>query len=239
MPDYSKPDTAFRLFQEHLAQDRAFTLDEFLQATGYSRSSFRTYRSKKWADFLAKTGPGEYRVLPEFGRFTLPTFRAHFSQKTPVYAQYDKTNYGAVVEYELLMPFTHEAELREALDDLFYADTVRNRVEELGVDAVASWVRRDDGEQDAHFLDRVAQFVGEMFGGYSVGTVQGRFRAGPLTDLATAADMARRREKYIVNEFVASVRLMFPDPSLKRCRSRSARSGVGSRRRGLDSRTFS
>jgi len=67
-----------------------------------------------------------------------------------------------------------------------------------------------DGEAEGDYLDRIADFAGEKFGGYSISHVSGRFRAADLMTKEEAAKHEKTGDHYIVDETTAVVRFVLP-----------------------------
>lgn len=112
--------------------------------------------------------------------------------------------------YEFLLPLTREDQLRRALDDLFYTDTILRRLEEIGVDKIGQVIERTNNENDSGFLERVLQFIAGKIGGYSISHVSGRFRAGSVKTRKEAGDYLAGGEQYLIEETTALVRFILP-----------------------------
>ncbi len=100
--------------------------------------------------------------------------------------------------------------LCQALDELFYKDTVGNRLTSIGLDKVAKIFPKGSMESDAAFVGRVCEFVGKKFVGYSVGHVNGRFRANELLTRDEAHEQEKSGKSYIIDETTAVVRFIVP-----------------------------
>ena len=118
------------------------------------------------------------------------------------------TRHDGLVIYEFLLPLTRERELRSALDELFYKDTIIHRLGEIGLDTVERWVPRDAGESHDDYTKRVAEYAGGLFGGYSISHVDGRFLADRLRTRSDAADRLREGGDYLIDETTAVVRFV-------------------------------
>jgi len=213
MASLDGPRKAFRFFGEMYSAGRTFTIDDLKAATGWTGKTPKTYMQKKWSDFLAEEVGGRYRVKLEFQRLSESQFLQHFSQKTPMFTRYTRTRYESVVAYEFLLPLAREPELRATLDELFFLDSIINRLKELGIDEVSRWFPRTEGESDSKLLERAARQVGAMFGGFSVAHVNGRFRIKDLATRAQVADLMKRYDRYLIDETTAVVRFLIRVPS--------------------------
>jgi len=204
---------AFAFFGAHYANGTTFTQDDLKAVTGWTGQTPRTYITKKWKDFLARQSDGSYRVKLEFLRLSEGQFLQHFSQSTPLFTRYDRVRYESVIQYEFLLPLAREPELRATLDELFYLDSIVNRLRELGASQVERWFPRGSGEVDDTYLARAASHVGDLFGGFSVSHVDGRFRIADLNTRAGAADLMKRYGRYLIDETTAVVRFLIRMPS--------------------------
>lgn len=78
-----KAGLAFSFFTRMKREGKIFDLCDIEQATGWNRSSVRTYFSKKWGTILTKNVDGIF-VNSKFDNFTLKSFRQHHSQTESV-----------------------------------------------------------------------------------------------------------------------------------------------------------
>ncbi len=117
-----------------------------------------------------------------------------------------------VVTYEFILPLTREAQLRDALDQLFFIDTVTERVREIGLARFEAWLPRD-GDSDADYLQAIIERVSQSFGGYSISHVNGRYRRGPLVARRDAIERQLGGNRYLVDETTAIVRFLVPVPA--------------------------
>lgn len=123
---------------------------------------------------------------------------------------YDRITYRAVVVFELLLPLTREAQLMQALDNLFYADTVRRRIQEIGIDAFDGSVARRENESEHGYRDRLIEIVSSKFGGYSITHVNGRYRTRGMISRTEAGRLYADGIKYLNDETTAVVRFFIP-----------------------------
>ena len=142
--------------------------------------SFATYKTKHLKEYLQSVGGGKYTITPHFLRLTDEDFQEIVSQSRKTVARFVRTVFDAVLKYEFLLPLTNERKLRVALDDLFYRDFLLQRAKEIGETTLATIFPRNEGEPSEAYFDRVVIKVSSLLGGYSIGHVNGRFRAGDL-----------------------------------------------------------
>lgn len=210
MTSLDGPRKAYEFLRQHSISEQPFSVADLAAATGWAETTVNTYKSKQYRDFLDVSSPDEIRVRPEFERLTLQRFLELATQRRQVFADYERVKYDGVVTYEFLLPLTREDQLRAALDDLFFTDTIKHRLREIGRETVETWITANAGESDEDYLSRVSELVGEKFGGYSISHVNGRFRAGNLKDRAAAGKMLELNERYLVDETTAVVRFIIP-----------------------------
>jgi hypothetical protein len=179
-------------------------------ATGWSKSTVKTYMSKHWKDVVERRVRGRFVVRPDFQRISLGRFLQLSTQVRNIFGKYERVLYGEVVTYEFLLPLKCEDSLRRALDDLFYRSTIRRRIYEIGIGRVQRWVQRLENESEEAYVDRVCDTIAGKFTGYSITHVAGRFRGQPLTDRAGAARMLEANQNYLIDETTAVVRFIIP-----------------------------
>lgn len=208
---------AFEFLREHFRQDEPFTKDELEKHAGWSEKSLSTYWSKQFEPFIQpvhprEKGPGQlYRVTDVFLIVgTWPKFRRHVSQKRRLTYEYKHTLYQTVLMFEFFLPLTNETVLRNALDALFYRDTIQKKLLAIGLMPLKDQIEPRDGESDKTYLDRVIAWVGEQFGGYSISHVNGRFRSEKMQTMQDAAGIQERGGRYLIDETTAVTRFIFP-----------------------------
>jgi hypothetical protein len=100
--------------------------------------------------------------------------------------------------------------LRKALDELFYRDTLKRRILEVGVATMAETIPREIGDNDDEYVDRVIAFIGDRIGGFSISHVSGRFRTGAILSREKSAEQIARDIPYLIDETTAVVRFIIP-----------------------------
>jgi hypothetical protein len=214
MPTLDTARAAYRFFRARYQSGMTFTVAELEAETGWSGQTAPTYIRKKWSDFLDYNRNADvYRVKTEFRRLSEQEFLDHFSQKTPIFGKYKRTSFSSMLTYEFLLPLAREPELRTILDELFYADSIENRVREVGLDEVRTWIQQDDDEDESEYVQKVVHHLADLFSGYSVHHVSGRFRPKELRTHAEAATLLEDYERYLIDETTAAVRFIIPIPS--------------------------
>jgi hypothetical protein len=108
------------------------------------------------------------------------------------------------------MPLTNETHLRTALDALFYKDTILTRLKALNRDKLTAQFAINQGETEDDYFRRLCDWLATRFQGYSVSTVNGRFRAQDLMSIPDAATIEENGDRYLIDETTAIVRFIFP-----------------------------
>ena len=204
-----------------------------MAAANWTKSTVQTYISKQLRELIERQPDGKLLVRPEFKRVGEEKFLKRATQKRQLFATYDRMKYREVVRYEFLLPLTREDQLRGALDDLFDDDTIRQRLSEIGLAQLDKWIKRNDEESEDRYFDRICDLISEMFGGYSISHVTGRYRSASLKRREEAARMLAADERYIIDETTAAVRFMIPIKSTKTEERRSV-DAIGFDESGLD-----
>jgi hypothetical protein len=125
-------------------------------------------------------------------------------------SRYERISYEAVAVFELLLPLTREAQLKQTLDNLFYADTVRRRIREIDVDELEKSVPKKSGESEQSYTERLIESVSKKFGGYSITHVNGRYRTREMISRAEAGELYAGGITYLDDETTAMVRFFIP-----------------------------
>ena len=207
---------AYDFFLAKLEADEAFTVQDLVDATGWAKPSVTTYLGKQYHEFIERRPGATLQVRPQFQRISWDQFRGLSTQKRQVFQEYRRRSYDAVVQYEFLLPLTREDQLRKSLDSLFFVDAIRQRLDEIDIDELRSWLGQEPDEGQDEYLQRLTDEVGKTFFGYSVSHVNGRFRDGALLTREGAAHLVARGDAYIVDETTASVRFIVPISSTER-----------------------
>jgi hypothetical protein len=201
---------ALAFFQNHFARNEAFSPDDLTRAVGWSDASTEACLGKHACVFTKQLTDGRFRVTQAFRRYrSWRSFHRLVSQtrRRPHYAY---RPHKVVRTYEFLLPLANEELLREALDALFYEDTIRARLQEIPPRELAANFPKHENEADEAYASRLVAWISARFGGYSVYHVQGRFRATDLRSRADAFDLETKGERYLVDETTAVARFIFP-----------------------------
>ena len=207
---------ALRFLRLRAQDEGSFSAADIEKVAGWASGSFATYKTKHLKEYIESVGKGKYTIKPHFRRLTDEDFQNIVSQTRKTVARFVRTVFDAVLKYEFLLPLTNERKLRSALDDLFYRDHLLQRAKEIGEATLATILTRSPGEASDAYVDRVVLKVSSLLGGYSIGHVNGRFRAGDLKTLEDAAHTLAARGRYLVDETTAVLRFLLPLAGSKR-----------------------
>lgn len=208
------PETQKRVhdfLRKKFSTGETFTKEELGEAGNWAETSRDTYLSKHLKGIVIPVGDDLLTVGPAFVRFAKWTqFRDRVTQVKPPVSLIDKvTTFSAVIVYDFFMPLTNEGHLRRGLDALFYKDSVKGRLRPIGLGEVRKQVPGVAGEDDEAYLERVCQWVGEKFSGYSILHVSGRFKVPPLRSMEQALELEKAGERYLIDETTAVARFIF------------------------------
>ena len=208
-PKHSRQQQAYR-YLKGLAGHAVFSTAELAAATGWKPATARTHIGKHYLGWVATVAPDRYRVLPAFKRVSEEQFIGRSTQARRPFATELPAVYRALCVFDLMVPVRREAELRAALDELFFEDTVVQRLDELGAQRLGKLVPRTAGEaEDAH-RQRCLSLIADYFTGYTLTLATGRTRAAPLLTRANAIELHRSGLPYLVDETTAIVRFLVP-----------------------------
>jgi hypothetical protein len=161
------------------------------------------------SDLVYKDGK-MYFAKPEVLRVRLDDFTELLRQKKHLFTDYVLEVSSSVLIYEFFMPLSREDRLREALDNLFYRDTIEQRIEEIGIAQIRDGLKLSSDYSKEQILQIVFDFMESTIGGYSIYMVNGRYRADALASRKEVATRSLAYGPYIVDETTAIVRFILP-----------------------------
>lgn len=200
---------AFDFLTEHARNGMPFSLGELSNATGWTAKNTKTNLGKRLKDVVQKKEEKFY-AKPEILRVRLEDFKDLFRQKQRLFTDYFLKVTPSVLVYEFFMPLSREDRLREALDNLFYLDTVEQRIREIGITQIRQGLKLPGSCSDEEIRRLVIDFVENTIGGYSLYLVNGRFRASSLATREKVVARPFAYGPYIVDETTAVVRFILP-----------------------------
>ena len=214
----------YEAMREHATSQEIMSNALISKLTGWGENTFRnTNYGKYYRDFMEKLPKG-YRVYAHFLQVTRDDFFTHVTQSNPYFGKYKRSRFDRVSIYEFLLPLTREDKLRIALDNLFFKDAIVQLAHDVNIEALKKVVETYDEYQNRtfefksieDFRERLATFVGDLFGGYSIHHVNGRYKTDSLITSAQVSEwQLRHGRKYIHDETTACVRFIIPLPSSK------------------------
>jgi len=209
MKNEDKVQRAFDFLLEHAKSGESFKLDELVKISKWAKGTAVIYLTKKFSDLVEKKN-GVYQVTPEMLRVRYEDFKDLYRQKQRLFTDYVLKIPQKVLVYEFFMPLSREDRLREALDNLFYKDTIEQRIKELGIAKIRDSLNLPDTSSDEEVVEFVVRFMDNTIGGYSLLLVSGRFRAGELTTRREVVARPFSQGPYLVDETTAVVRFILP-----------------------------
>ena len=123
------------------------------------------------------------------------------------------------------MPLTNETALRTTLNALFFRDNIVPKLRAIPELEIVAHLPMNDGETVEQYLDRVATWIGDHFGAYSIYHVNGRFKAGSLLTREQAAAREIRGKRKRTSDL-----WLFANGFWKMATRKSSRSSMSSRR---------
>jgi hypothetical protein len=209
MKNEDKVQRAFDFLLDHAKSGKSFKLDELVKVSKWAKGTASIYLSKKFTDLVEKKN-GVYHVAPEMLRVRYEDFKDLYRQKQRLFTDYVLKVSQKVLVYEFFMPLSREDRLREALDNLYYKDTIEQRVKEIGVSNIREALNLPESNSDDEVMRFVVHFMDNTIGGYSLHLVSGRFRADALTTRPEMIVRPFSQGPYLVDETTAVVRFILP-----------------------------
>lgn len=211
MADDTTQRAAFKFLRERLQSQEPFTLQQFMDVTGWDKpGTLNTYLRKQYKGLIEKVGTDTYRVTDAFWKFvTWRKFKGHVTQVRKVVENYDPKT-SKILIYDFLMPLTNEEHLRMTLDSLFYKDRVLARIKTIGVADLSAKFAKANGLSDDQYFESILAFIKDHFIGYSITHVAGRFRSDTLLTQDQASALQKKGQRYLIDETTAVTRFIFP-----------------------------
>ena len=208
MKKHERQERAFA-FLKTKAYNTPFSLAEVDTAAGWKSGTALKNVTKYWEGWVRHDGQ-DVEVMPEFRRVTLDQFIGQSSQKRRTYANFEARTFDSVSIFEFLLPLSREAQLRAALDDLFFVDSLRQRLTEIGSVRLNELLPTLEGEKAEDHEQRLLDTIEDWFAGYSIRHVAGRFRVGTLRTRTEAVAEHGKGLPYLIDETTAVVTFIVP-----------------------------
>lgn len=205
-----KQEKAYIFLKEKFENQVRFTKVQFNTFVGWGRN-IDTYWSKKIKTLLIEE-KGFFRVSEVFRRvLTKEKFEKHISQSSRVSMNFNTFSFKNVILFDFFLPLSNELYLREALDALFYKDSVLRRLKSVSIDKLYQKFEKNDADTLEIYYLKICDWISNKFGGYSISHVNGRFRADKLLTLKEVSEkLVSNGYKYLVDETTGIVRFIFP-----------------------------
>jgi len=197
-------------FLIHHAKDKTpFTLEQLSAEAGWSVSETQENIANRLCDLINIDG-GKYFVKLEILRVRFDDFKELLFQKKRLFTDYVLEVSPSILIYEFFMPLSREDRLREALDNLFYRDTIEQRIQEIGISKIRAGLNLSSEDSEDKINQLVVDFMEGTLGGYSIYMVNGRYRADSLASREEVVGRPFADGPYIIDETTAIVRFILP-----------------------------
>ncbi|MCP4142809.1 MAG: hypothetical protein GY755_21415 [Chloroflexi bacterium] len=200
---------SFDFLIKHAQEKTSFSAQELSDKAGWELVEAEDNIENRLSDLVEEKG-GQYFAKPEILRVRLNDFKELLHQKKRLFTDYVLEVSPSVLIYEFFMPLSREDRLREALDNLFYRDTIEQRIQEIGIAQIRAGLDLSANYSDEKIQQLVFDFIESTIGGYSIYLVNGRYRADLLASRTEVVNRPFAYGSYIVDETTAIVRFILP-----------------------------
>ena len=139
MSDLNSIKRAFDFFIEHARERQAFSVEQLSAAAGWTAVETQENVANRLSDLIYKEGDNCF-AKPEILRVRFDDFEELLHQKKRLFTDYVLEVSSSILVYEFFMPLSREDRLREALDNLFYRDTIEQRIQEISYCPNSCWL---------------------------------------------------------------------------------------------------
>lgn len=200
---------AFDFLLKQAQGRKTFSAEELSAESGWSIAETKELFTNRLSDLVYEEGD-KYFAKPEILRVRLDDFKELLHQKKRLFTDYALEVSPSILIYEFFMPLSREDRLREALDNLFYKDTIEQRIQEIGFSRIRDGLILPSDYSEEKIRQLVFDFMESTIGGYSVYLVNGRYRADELASREEVINRSPAYGPYIVDETTAIVRFILP-----------------------------
>lgn len=200
---------AFKFLIEHAQQRTPFSAHQFSAEIGWPMGEVQELINNRLSELIYQEN-NVYFAKPEILRVRLDDFEELMRQKKRLFSDYVLEVSSSILVYEFFMPLSREDRLREALDNLFYRDTIEQRIQEIGIPCIRDGLKLSEETTEDEIIQFVFSFLESTIGGYSIYLVNGRYRANDLASREEVATRSFAYGPYIVDETTAIVRFIIP-----------------------------
>ncbi len=209
MRDENSITRAFDFLYSHAQERKSFSLAQFSSETEWSITEAQENITNRLSDIVNQEGE-EYFAKPEILRVRLADFNELLHQKKRLFTDYILEVSPSILMYEFFMPLSREDRLREALENLFYRDTIEQRIQEIGFTKIRDGLKLSPDHSEDKIKQLIFDFMESTIGGYSIYMVNGRYRADSLASREEVSTRPFAYGPYIVDETTAIVRFVLP-----------------------------
>ena len=209
MSETNKIKRAFDFLIEHAQAKIPFSIEQFSAEMEWSIAETQEIISTRLSDLVCEEGE-VYFAKPEILRVRLDDFKDLLYLNKRLFSNYVLEVSPSILIYEFFMPLSREDRLREALDNLFYRDTIEQRIQEIGISRIHEGLKLSSDYSEDRVRQIVFDFMESTIGGYSIYMVNGRYRADTLASREDVVARPFAYGPYIVDETTAIVRFILP-----------------------------
>ena len=209
MKETSSIKRAFDFLIEHAQERNPFSAEQLSVETGWPIAETHENINNRLNDLVYQEG-GSCFTKPEILRVRLDDFKELLQQKKRLFTDYVLEVSSSILIYEFFMPLSREDRLREALDNLFYRDTIEQRIQEISIPRIRDGLKLSSDYSEDKIQQLVFDFMESTIGGYSITMVNGRYRADALASREEVVTRPFAYGPYIVDETTAIVRFILP-----------------------------
>ena len=209
MGEKSNIQRTFDFLIQHAKDKTPFTLEQLSTEAGWSISETQENIADRLCDLIKLDGE-RYSVNLEILRVRFDDFKELLFQKKRLFTDYVLEVSPSILIYEFFMPLSREDRLREALDNLFYRDTIEQRIQEIGISQIRAGLNLSSEDSEEKINQLVVDFMEGTLGGYSIYMVNGRYRADALASREEVVGRPFADGPYIIDETTAIVRFILP-----------------------------
>ena len=199
----------FDFLVQHALEQTSFSIQSLADKAGWNLAETKENILSQLSELIAEKN-GKYFAKPEIRRVRLNDFKELLLQKKRLFTDYILEVSPSILIYEFFMPLSREDRLREALDNLFYRDTIEQRIQEIGFAQIHAGLNLSIDYSDEKIRQLVFDFIESTIGGYSIYLVNGRYRADQLASRAEVVNRPFAYGPYVVDETTAIVRFILP-----------------------------
>jgi hypothetical protein len=138
MRETSSIKRAFDFLVAHAQERKHFSVEQFSAETGWTIVETQANIPNRLSDLVYEER-GKHFAKPEMLRVRYDDFKELLYQNRRLFTDYILEVSSSILIYEFFMPLSREDRLREALDNLFYRDTIEQRIQEIGTCVYGDW----------------------------------------------------------------------------------------------------